>query len=236
MRGYLLSRPAYVARQIRFYIQSLFAVTELVGPQYRVLAGAVLSTSFAVGQVLLGLLAWWIPNWRTLTRVLYAPQLLVVGYCWLLAESVRWLLAKGRNERATIVLQRAARVNGRELSRETLAALAAVERGAQRDSSKPPERSMLREVLRSRPLLLRCAVTPVWWVTNTLVYYGMNVNSTELSADRHVNFILTAAVEIPGFWTAALLLDRAGRRPVMLFAYWVCAACQFAFAFMPSGE
>lgn len=211
-------------------------MTELVGPQYRVLAGAALSTSFALGQVLLGLLAWWLPNWRTLTRVLYAPQLLVVGYCWLLAESVRWLLARGRHERAASVLQRAARVNGRELSRKTQAALAAGERDAQRDSSSPPERCMLLLVLGSRPLLLRCVVTPVWWVTNTLVYYGMNVNSTQLSADRYVNFILTAAVEIPGFWTAALLLDRAGRRPVMLLSYWVCAACQFGFAFMRAGE
>lgn len=83
-----------------------FTVTELVGPKYRVVAGATISTMFAIGQVILGFIAWGVPQWRTLTQVLYAPQLLVVSYFWILSESVRWLMSKGRYEEAENILKK----------------------------------------------------------------------------------------------------------------------------------
>ncbi|TWW70933.1 Solute carrier family 22 member 13 [Takifugu flavidus] len=52
--------------------------------------------------------------------VIISPLILVLGlYYWLLPESARWLLTQGRKEAAQKELQRAARVNGREIP-ETL--------------------------------------------------------------------------------------------------------------------
>lgn len=208
---------------------------ELVGPKYRVAAGAMISTMFAVGQVLLGFIAWGVPSWRPLTQVLYAPQLLVVSYFWILSESIRWLMSKGRYEESETILKKAAKVNGRQLSQKSLDALrTSAEVENTREKVKEP--LLVVKVFKSKSILLRCIVSPIWWITNTLVYYGMSINAVNLSGNRYLNYVYVAAIEIPGFWTAVLLLDIIGRKPVLIIGYWLCAACQFTFAFMPDGE
>lgn len=208
---------------------------ELVGPKYRVAAGATVSAMFAVGQVLLGLIAWGIPSWRTLTQVLYAPQLLVVTYFWILSESVRWLMSKGRYEESETILKKVAHANKKQLSEKSLEALRASAE-AEKTREKVKEEMLVVRVFKSKSILFRCIVSPVWWITNTLVYYGMNINAVNLSGNSYLNYVYVAAIEIPGFFTAVLLLDRVGRKPVLICGYWLCAACQFAFAFMPEGE
>ncbi|XP_059057460.1 organic cation transporter protein-like [Achroia grisella] len=209
-------------------------VTELVGPKYRVIAGATLSTMFAVGQVLLGLIAWGVPSWRPLTQILYAPQLIVVSYFWILSESVRWLMSKGRYEESEAILLKVAKTNKREISEKSLKLLRAVEEiGNQTTTVNEPWLPAL--VFRSRVMLLRCAVSPILWITMTLVYYGMAINSVNLSGNQYLNYVFVSAIEIPGYWTAILLLDRIGRKPVLICAYWMCAVCQFSFGFMPEG-
>lgn len=94
-----------------------------MGPKYRVAAGASLNTSFSVGLVLLGFIAWGVPDWRNLTITLYIPQLLTISYFFLMAESVRWYLSKGRFEEAETVLKSAAKMNKRVLSDKSLEAL-----------------------------------------------------------------------------------------------------------------
>ncbi|KAM3955690.1 organic cation transporter protein-like [Aphomia sociella] len=209
-------------------------VTELVGPKYRVIAGATISTMFAVGQVILGFIAWGVPAWRPLTQVVYAPQLLVVSYFWILSESVRWLMSKGRYEESEKILKKVAKRNKKELSDKSLQALRSTAE-AQKNVVKPKEPWLPILVFKSRVILIRCIISPIWWITNTLVYYGMSINSVNLSGNRYLNYVIVAAIEIPGYWTAILLLDRVGRKPVLICAYWLCALCQFIFAFMPEG-
>lgn len=206
-----------------------------MGPKYRVIAGATISTLFAVGQVILGFIAWGMPEWRSLTQILYAPQLLVVSYFWILSESVRWLMSKGRYEESEEILKKVAKRNKKELSQKSLEALRASAE-AEKNIEKPKEQWLPILVFKSRVLLGRCCVTPIWWITNTLVYYGMNINAVNLSGNSYLNYAIVAAIEIPGYWTAILLLDRIGRKPVLICAYALCAVCQFTFAFLPEGK
>ncbi|XP_049872917.1 organic cation transporter protein-like [Pectinophora gossypiella] len=216
------------------YSSCFILVTELVGPKRRVAAGATISTMFALGQVVLGLIAWGVRPWRTLTQVLYAPQLLVITYFWILAESVRWLMSKGRYEEAETILKKVAKTNKTVLSEKSLEAFRATAE-VEKHKEKQNEQWLPILVIKSPTILLRCIVSPIWWITNTLVYYGMNINSVNLSGNQFLNFVYVAAIEIPGFWTAILLLDRVGRKPVLICAYFLCAACQFGFAFIPDG-
>lgn len=213
----------------------------MVGPKYRVVAGGILTSSFALGQMCLGLVAWAVPDWRRLTLALYIPQLLTLSYFWILAESVRWYLSKGRYDESEALLKEIARVNRKQLSEDSLRLLRVTaendkKKRAIEDAEKALEPWLPVLVFRHKQILIRCMVLPVWWITTTLVYYGLSINSVLISGNKYVNYVAVAAVEIPGFWLSVLLLGRVGRRPVLMGAFWMCAACQAAYVFMPSGK
>lgn len=212
-----------------------------MGPKYRVIAGGILTSCFALGQVSLGLVAWAIPEWRRFTLAIYIPQLITFSYFWILPESIRWYLSKGRYEESETLLKEVARINGRELSSNSLELLRVSaeedkKNKAIEEAEKAQEPWLPVLVLRHKQILIRCMVLPVWWITTTLVYYGLSINSVNISGNKYINFVAVSAVEIPGFWLSVLLLSRVGRKPVLMGAFWMCAACQAAYIFMPSGK
>lgn len=78
---------------------------------------------FAVGQVVLGSVAWLVQPWRYMIMTLHIPCFLIISYYWILSESVRWLLSKRRFAEAKVVLEKVARVNKKEISEKSLNAL-----------------------------------------------------------------------------------------------------------------
>lgn len=95
----------------------------MVGPKFRVVTSATSTSMFATGQVILGAVAWAIPNWRYMIIALHIPCFLIVSYYWILSESVRWLLSKHKYDEARKVLDRVARMNRKEISEKSMAAL-----------------------------------------------------------------------------------------------------------------
>lgn len=208
-----------------------------MGPKHRVVAAICCNTFFALGNIVMALTAWGVPAWRHLTLILYAPQLLTISYYWLVPESVRWYMSKGRYAQVEASLKHAARVNGTQLSDKTLLTL---RRAADQNHEAPVQNKnkpwLVAEVFRHKPILLRCLVSPFWWITTTFVYYGLSINAVNMSGNLYLNYILSVAVEIPGYWSAVLLMNKVGRRPVLTAGYWICAICQVVYIFLPDGK
>lgn len=95
---------------------------------------------------------------------------------------------------------------------------------------------VISTIFSSRVLLRRVCTTPIWWITTTFVYYGLSINSTGLSDSMYLNFILICAIEIPGFYTAVLVLDRIGRKITLSSGFFFSGACNIAFIFVPEGK
>lgn len=209
--------------------------TEIVGPKYRVITSATMSSVFALGQVLLGVLALLIHEWRHLSLVLFTPVFLLVSYRWLVTESPRWLLSKGKKEEARKTLEHAARQNGKIISDTTMEyLLTAIPKQIEvAKNTKHDEENLVLRVLKSPVMLRRCCTTPVMWITTTFIYYGLSINSVSLSGNMYLNYIATAAIEIPGFWTAVLVLDKIGRRTTLFLGFMLCGLCCIGFAFTP---
>ncbi|XP_039755248.1 organic cation transporter protein-like [Pararge aegeria] len=214
------------------YSSAYIFAAELVGPKYRVLTSATSSTIFAMGQVLLGSVAWLIPAWRYMIIALHVPCFVIIVYYWILSESVRWLLSKKRYPKAKKILETVARVNKTHISEKSMEALMNPQQSATAvpNADRP---GLFRTIIRSPVLLRRVCTTPIWWITMTFVYYGLSINSTSLSDTMHLNYILTCAIEIPGFFTAVLLLDRIGRKITLCSGFFFSAACNIAFVFIP---
>jgi OCT family organic cation transporter-like MFS transporter 4/5 len=49
-------------------------------------------------------------------------------------------------------------------------------------------------------------------MVNTVVYYGLSLNTSNLGGDDYVNFAIAGAVEIPGYLLSYVALKKLGRR------------------------
>lgn len=70
--------------------------------------------------MILGIVAMYKHEYREVIRVFCIPGLLVFLYFWIVPESVRWLLATGRTDRAINTLKSIAKLNRRQLSDKSI--------------------------------------------------------------------------------------------------------------------
>ncbi|KAL0880513.1 hypothetical protein ABMA27_002909 [Loxostege sticticalis] len=216
---------------------------ELVSPKNRVFVGACLNTCASLGLMSLGLIAWAVPYWRHLSLALYTPQLLTISYLWLMNESVRWYISKGRYEDTERVLKNIAKANKKHISDKSLEVLRKKTEEVKRHQEESQEReprqkepSMIKLLFQYKPILCRCIITPLLWITHTLVFHGLTINAVDISRSKYVNYIAVAVAQIPGYWISLLLLDKIGRKPVLIASYWICAICQIVFIFLPKNQ
>lgn len=84
---------------------------EWLGVEHRILASLVLGVPLSLGAAALALADLLAGYWRTWARLAYPPSFLLLLYPWLLPESVRWLVSRGRLDDAARIIRRAAQVN-----------------------------------------------------------------------------------------------------------------------------
>ncbi|XP_023945421.2 organic cation transporter protein-like [Bicyclus anynana] len=215
------------------YSAAYILATELVGPRFRVRTSAVMSSCFALGQALLGGIAAGVHEWRKLTLTLFVPVFCLLSYYWIVTESHRWLLSKGKNDKARYTLENAARLNARKISDNTMSFLLTAIPRQSNEKTDISNRLLIIRVIKSPVMLRRCCTTPVYWIATTFIYYGLSINSVSLSGNMYLNYVLTCLIEIPGYWTAYKALDKVGRKVTLFSGYMLCSVCCVAFSFTP---
>ncbi|GJQ83491.1 hypothetical protein Trydic_g19283 [Trypoxylus dichotomus] len=173
-----------------FYGAGFVLAMELVTPEQRVWGNTILACAFAAGEVILGLVAWASQSWRVMLRTLYGPGLFFITYIWLTHESIRWLLSKGRYQEAKKILKRVTKVNGTEISEETITKLNKIK--------DDPKEESIWHIFRSTRLLLRLANCSFSWICCTFVYYGLTLHSVSISGRIGRRFTLAPSYILSG--------------------------------------
>lgn len=169
---------------------------------------------------------------RPIIYILYTPPFLLISYLWIVPESIRWNIRKGRIEEAKATLRKLAKVNGKEISEKTLDKINIA------DNNEPKEEgNQFFQSLKSPVLLLRFMNACFGWMTCAFVFYGLSLNSVTLaSGNKYMNFILTSLVEIPAYFCSPFFLSYFGRKKSLFGFYVLAAASCVAFIFIPSGK
>ncbi|XP_035172255.1 solute carrier family 22 member 13-like [Oxyura jamaicensis] len=184
-------------------ITALALATEWVGVSYRPRAVLITHCCFAVGQMILAGLSYGIRNWRLLEIAGSAPIFALFFFIWVLPESARWLVTKGKIEEAKKVLQKAASINKRTIP---LGLLEQLKCETQTKSGRFLD-LFRKKHIRKVTLIMSCA-----WFVNSLVYYGLSLNVTNFGLDIYLTQLAFGAVEIPGRAGCIFLLQWFGRR------------------------
>ncbi|XP_068622487.1 organic cation transporter protein-like [Battus philenor] len=215
------------------YPSAYVLAVELVGLKQRVIVSAMCNMTFVVGVMLLALLAWFVQNWRTYILILYTPAILVAAYVWFMNESARWLLSKGRRDEAVKILKRAAKINNMDPRNLDLDALGDP---LLKPNQTGDKKSQFSKAIRSSIIWKRLVICSFLWMTCSLVYYGLSINSVSLSGNKYVSFMLVVLVEIPAYVVVVIVLDKYGRKKTLVVNYLTCAVTSLLFAFLPRSD
>jgi putative MFS transporter len=187
----------------------------------------LLEAFWALGAVLAAGLAWLIVpslGWRWLLGISAVPGIIIFFIRRYVPESPRYLMVKGRTDEAQAVLRQVAKENGVDLPAFTLAPLTTAPRKTRISDLWRPE-------LRRTTLLLW-----VVWFLISLGYYGVftwlpnyfRAGGLALLPVYQNSFILAVA-QLPGYFSAAYLVERWGRRRTL--AFYLVASGLFTYLF-----
>ncbi|CAH0698722.1 unnamed protein product [Spodoptera exigua] len=182
-------------------------VIEYVGSRYRtVVANMSIALYFGMGCLCLPWLALWIGDWRMLLWVTSLPMLLVVFAPFVLPESVRWYVSRGRVNQAVEVLRKFEKVNGTKVPDDVMDEFIMAS-----NQTKDSKESLL-VLLKSAPLRLTMTLMLIVYMSCSVIFDGLVRMSDAFGLDFFISFTLTSATEIPSVTLLALVLDRWGRR------------------------
>ncbi|XP_064635336.1 organic cation transporter protein-like isoform X2 [Lineus longissimus] len=215
------------------YSATFVLVMEMVGPSKRQLVGICLNFFYAIGVSSLTLFAYFIRNWRHLTLVTSSFFALLISYWWLIPESPRWLLAKDRKPEAIKIIRKIARVNKRVLPEMYIEEL-----NVEQPGHHVKEESLIH-LAKSRTCMIRLFILILNWVAISTAFYGLALNSGNLSGDLYINYLVMSLIEVPAYLFALLAPYKLGRKIphtfCMLLGGVACVASVFVVLFGNDG-
>lgn len=175
----------------------------------------LLESFWAIGTIVAAGLAWLIVprlpdiGWRLLLAISALPGIVIFFIRRYIPESPRYLLLEGREEEARAVLEQVARENGASLEIGGLKA-------------QPRSESATVAALWRQPFIRTTLMLWIAWFAISLGYYGTFIWLPKIFVSRGFDFLksyentfIMALAQLPGYFSAAYLVEKWGRKPTL---------------------
>ncbi|KAM8974296.1 organic cation/carnitine transporter 2-like [Pelodytes ibericus] len=194
--------------QISNYVAAFILGSEILGKSVRIIFSTLgVCIFYAVGYMLLPLIAYFIRDWRMLLLALTIPGLFCIPLWWVIPESPRWLISQGRFAEAEDIIQKAAKKNG-ITAPETIFSI--TEMHYLKDQSHKTHTFL--DLLKTKNIRIITFLSIMLWMIISVGYFGLSLNTPNLHGDPYVNCFLSAIIEVPAYIIAWLLLRNYPRR------------------------
>ncbi|KAK4300863.1 hypothetical protein Pmani_026938 [Petrolisthes manimaculis] len=161
-------------------------------------------------------------------------------------ESPRWLIVRGRHDRALTVLQKAARWNKATLppNSQMQTLMIDIQAESTENTSKTNDNDLVEvkkkcravpipNLFKNRAIATITTFVCLDYFVVSLVFDGLNMSGDIYSADPFLYLVLSGLVEVPGYSLTAPLIDRCGRKIPTAVCYLLCGVVILALAFIP---
>ncbi|KAG9339815.1 hypothetical protein JZ751_022482 [Albula glossodonta] len=182
--------------------------SEILSGQVRVLYSSLgVCLFFAIGYMILPLIAFFIRDWRMLLVAMSVPGLIYIPLWWFIPESPRWLLSQGRVQEAEAILRDAARRNGVTPPMVILTPTEDEEK-----KSKREEAYSVVDLFRGSDIRYTTFILFLVWLSLSSGYLGLSLSATSLHGNPYLNCFISAAIEVPAYIVSWLSLKFLPRR------------------------
>ncbi|XP_015907483.2 organic cation transporter protein-like [Parasteatoda tepidariorum] len=193
------------------YNISFVLLMEVIGAEHRSFYGIAINFGWCVGFVSLPGFAFVLKDWFWIQIALTAPCVILLGTWWLLPESPRWLMFKGRTEEAHKTLMKAAKRNGKNPADIDSKIRKLISKATEAKESGESNGNFID--LFKNPSLCKMTLNIYFlWFVNSIIYYGLSYNTNELAGNPFVNFAVSGAVEFPAYFCTMFVITSLGRR------------------------
>jgi sugar porter (SP) family MFS transporter len=205
-------------------------ITELVHPQHRAIFTTIYNSTWYLGSIIASWLTYGTNNvqgpwgWRIPSMVQALPSALQLIAIWLVPESPRYLISRGKNEKALNILAKAhargnvddelVQVEYKEI-RETIALEKEFEGNGWTELFKTPGNR------RRLVILISLGFFSQWSGNGLVSYYMTDVLKAAGVTDSKLQLEINGILNIINFavaFTMCFFIDKFGRRPLFLFA------------------
>ncbi|XP_064131321.1 organic cation/carnitine transporter 2 [Loxodonta africana] len=200
--------------QISNYVAAFVLGTEILGKSARIIFSTLgVCIFYSFGYMLLPLFAYFIRGWRMLLLALTAPGVLCVVLWWFIPESPRWLISQGRFKEAEAIICKAAKINGIVVPSTVFDPTELQDLSSQKQQSHN-----ILDLLRTQNIRMVTIMSIILWMTISVGYFGLSLDTPNLHGDIYMNCFLSGVVEVPAYSVSWVLLQYLPRRYSMATA------------------
>ncbi|XP_068592786.1 organic cation/carnitine transporter 2-like [Cebidichthys violaceus] len=193
--------------QITSYIVVFVLGSEILMGSTRVLfCSLCMPWAYVLGVLMLPVTAYLVRSWRHLSLVMAVPGLACIPLWWLIPESSRWLVSRGRIQEAELLLRSAALENRVEAPHVIF-----LSANVEKATSEKAESLSFLDLLRTSNIRHMSLILWIMWFSISVCYFGLSFNVSGLYGNPFLNYFLLTAVELPAYtasWLTARSLPR----------------------------
>jgi len=207
-------------------------VVEYCTKNRRVVPLLMTMMTYTSGSLLAPALAYAVWDWSILLILSSAPCLLIILFFKFVPESPSWEIAQGRLDSAIDRLHMISKFNKAGLSHSDIENMVKKPRDPAALETEEPKGSENKEMLWSAykyPIMRRQILTVLFvWMVGCMCYYGHSQNTSNLSKNILMSFLLGSLVEIPT-WSVPLLIEIFGRKKPLIIAFILSGAAGITY-------
>ncbi|CAB3226585.1 unnamed protein product [Arctia plantaginis] len=199
-------------------IMAYLLILEYIGPKYRtLLANMTTAIFYSLTVTAFPWIALVCGHWKTISLVTSLPLSIAVLTKFILPESPRWLLSKGRVDEAIEKLLVIGRINKKEVPNKIILQFKLSSRNIKEEGNQN-----FLEIFR-RPLLRKMyTLICLEFMCCVIVFDGLVRSIGQLELNFFVSFSLISFTELPSVFIVAFIMDYIGRRWLCIVFMGIC--------------